>query len=65
MKRIESTKNFINIMHKITFMRVYIDLTAEIRSKVLDYARKKGYRLPKAYLELIKKGLEAEGYEVD
>ena len=46
-------------------MRVYIDLSTEIRNKVLDYARKKGYRLSRAYLELIKKGLEAEGYEVD
>lgn len=39
-------------------MRIDTKLSSEEREKVQKYARNKGFRLDRAYTELIKKGLE-------
>lgn len=43
-------------------MRIHTDLTEEEREKVKQYSKDKGLRLRRAYTELIKKGLDSEGY---
>lgn len=41
-------------------MRIEVDLTEEERKKVVEYAKKKGLRLSRAYRELIRRGLDVE-----
>ncbi|OUJ18413.1 hypothetical protein AMET1_1329 [Methanonatronarchaeum thermophilum] len=43
-------------------MRIDTELTEEEREKVVKYSKETGLRLKRAYTELIKKGLESEGY---
>jgi len=39
-------------------MRISVSISEELRKRVLEYARKKGIRITRAYAELIEKGLE-------
>jgi len=39
-------------------MRIEAELDGETRDKVKEYARANGLRLPRAYAELIRSGLE-------
>jgi|GEM_PF-1525098 len=43
-------------------MRIHTDLNEEERERVMKYSKEKGLRLKRAYTELIKKGLDSEGY---
>ena len=46
------------INNTVLCMRIDTDLTEEDRTKVKEYADKKGLKLRRAYTELIKRGLE-------
>jgi len=39
-------------------MRIDVNISEELRKRVAEYAQKKGIRIPRAYAELIEKGLE-------
>ena len=39
-------------------MRIEVSISKELRERVVEYARKKGIRITRAYAELIEKGLE-------
>jgi len=41
-------------------MRINTDLSEEDRKKVVEYAKKRGLKLKRAYTNLIRKGLENE-----
>lgn len=40
-------------------MRLEVDLTEDDRKRVREYAQANGIRMPRAYAELIRDGLEA------
>jgi len=44
-------------------MRVNIDIDEDIREKVRNFAEENGLRMPKAYAELMEKGLEVSETE--
>lgn len=40
-------------------MRLEVDLPDDVRERANEYAREEGIRMPRAYAELIEKGLDA------
>ena len=44
-------------------MRVEVDIDAETRDRVREYADRNNVRLPRAYAELIEQGLDADTTE--